>query len=96
LPSTAANNSTFQEKTMKKLQQFCMAGVFTLVLATATFGGHIGTPGVTQPPPPPPDELSATTSGSIETVRSPQNPEAISESVANFALDLLQTMLSVF
>jgi hypothetical protein len=93
LPSTAANNSTFQEKTMKKLQQFCMAGVFTLVLATATFGGHIGTPGITQPPPP--DELSAITQGSIDT-EGIQNSQATSDSVSDIALNLLQTMLTLF
>lgn len=76
---------------MKKLQQLCVAGVFTLVLTTATFAGDIQTPGVTQPPPPPPDELSATTPGDIATGRI-----ALSDSAIDFALDLLQTMLLVF
>ena len=80
---------------MKKLQQLCMAGVFTLVLTTATLAGDIGTPGFTQPPPPPPDELSATTPGDIAT-GGLQNSGAISDSVADIALSLLQTMLSVF
>jgi hypothetical protein len=89
----AANNSTFQEKTMKKLQQLCMAGVFTLVLTMTAFAGHIQTPGVMQPPP---DESSPTTLGDTETGPGVQNPEAISDSVTDIALDLLQTMLSVF
>lgn len=80
---------------MKKLQQLCMAGVFTLVLTTATFAGEISTPGLTPPPPPPPDELSATTPGDIAT-GGLQNSGAISDSVADIALNLLQTMLSVF
>lgn len=80
---------------MKKLQQLCMAGVFTLVLATATFAGDIQTPGFTQPPPPPPDELSATTPGDIHT-GGILSPQAMSDSVADIALNLLQTMLSVF
>jgi len=78
---------------MKKLQQLCMAGVFTLVLTTTTFAGDIHTGGLTQPPP---DESWPTTSGGIETGTGAQNPEAISDSVADIALDLLQTMLSVF
>ena len=32
---------------MKKLQQLCLAGVFTLLLTTATFAGEIGTGGKT-------------------------------------------------
>ena len=80
---------------MKKLQQLCMAGVFTLVLTTATFAGEISTGGFAPPPPPPPDELSATTPGDIQT-GGIQNPQATSDSVADIALGLLQTMLSVF
>lgn len=81
---------------MKKLQQLCMAGVFTLVLTTATFAGDIHTGGITQPPPPPPAASSATTPGGIETGPGVQNPEGISDSVADIALNLLQAMLSVF
>ena len=80
---------------MKKLQQLCMVGVFTLALTTATFAGDIHTPGITPPPPPPPDELSATTPGDIAT-GGIQNPQATSDSVIDLALNLLQTMLSVF
>jgi hypothetical protein len=93
LLSPAANNLTFQEKTMKKLQQLCMAGVFTLVLTTATFAGDIATPGKTQPPPP--DGSSAITPGDIHT-GGVQNPQAMSDSVADIALNLLQTMLAMF
>jgi hypothetical protein len=80
---------------MKKLQQLCMAGVFTLVLTTATFAGEISTGGLTQPPPPPPDGLSATAPGDIAT-GGLQNSGPSSDSVADIALNLLQTMLSVF
>ena len=79
---------------MKKLQQLCMAGVFTLMLTTATFAGDIATPGITQPPPPS-DESSATTPGDIHTPGI-QSPQAMSDSVADIVLNLLQTMLSVF
>ena len=78
---------------MKKLQQLCMAGVFTLVLTTATFAGDISTPG--SPQPPPPSASSTLAPGDIETPGI-QNPQATSDSVADFALNLLQTMLSLF
>ncbi|MGI9068537.1 MAG: hypothetical protein ACR2HX_19290 [Pyrinomonadaceae bacterium] len=81
---------------MKKLQQLCLAGVFTFVLTTTTFAGDIQTGGFTQPPPPPPDESTAIMPGDIETGPGVQNPHAISDSVAGLALNLLQTMLSVF
>ena len=79
---------------MKKLQQLCIAGVFTLMLTTATFAGDIATGGIAQPPPPP-DQSSATTPGDISTPGI-QSPQAMSDSVSDIALSLLQTMLSVF
>ncbi len=81
---------------MKKLQHLCMAAVFTLMLTTATLAGDIATGGFTPPPPPPPDGFSATTSGDTQTPGVVQNPEAISDPVTDIALNLLQTMLSVF
>jgi len=78
---------------MKKLQQLCMAGVFTLALTTATFAGEISTGG--SPQPPPPNQSSATAPGEIQTPGI-QSPQATSDSVTDFALNLLQTMLSVF
>ena len=79
---------------MKKLRQLCVAAMFTLVLTTATFAGDIATGGFTQPSPPP--ASSSSTSGSIETRSGVENPQDISDSVADLALNLLQTMLSVF
>jgi len=79
---------------MKKLQQISMAAVLTLMLATGVFAGIIETP-ATPPPPPPPDALSATSSGDIAT-GGLQNPQAMSDSVADIALNLLHTMMSVF
>ena len=78
---------------MKKLRQLCMSGVFTLVLTTATFAGDIHTGGIA--PPPSADESSATTQGDIAT-GGLQSPQGTSDSVADIALNLLQTMLSVF
>lgn len=81
---------------MKKLRQLCVATVFTLVLTTVTLGGDISTGGKTEPPPPPPPASSAITSGEIRTEQDIQNPEAMSDSVVHFALNLLQIMLTVF
>jgi hypothetical protein len=78
---------------MKKLRQFCIVSVFTLVLTTATFAGEIATGGAPQPPPP--NQSSATTPGEISTPGI-QSPQAMSDSVTDIALNLLQTMLSVF
>jgi hypothetical protein len=78
---------------MRKLQQFCVAGVFTLVLTTATFAGDIETGG--KPQPPPPAGSSATTLGDISTPGI-QNPQATSDSVTDIALNLLQTILALF
>jgi hypothetical protein len=71
-----------------------MAVVFTLVLATATFAGEIGTGGKT-PPPPPPASASTTTSSEV-----PLDPNADVDDeyqlVEDIALELLRTLLSVF
>lgn len=80
---------------MKKLEQLCIAGVFTFVLTTTTFAGHIGTPGITPPPPPLPSASSAIRQGDIAT-GGIHDPQVISNSVAEMALNLLQTMLLVF
>ena len=71
---------------MKRLQQLCMTGLFTLVLTTATFAGDIHTGGAQ---PLPPDQSSAPMPGDIEA-------GAMSDSVADIVLNLLQTMLSAF
>jgi hypothetical protein len=78
---------------MKKLPQLCMAGLFTLVLTTATFAGDIHTGGAPQPLPPNPS--SATAPGDIAT-GGIQDSQATSDSVADIVLNLLQTMLSAF
>lgn len=78
---------------MKKLQRLCMASAFTLLLTTLTFAGDIQTPGRTAPVPP--DPSSTTMPGDIHTPGL-QNSQALDDSFVEIALDLLQTMLSVF
>jgi hypothetical protein len=79
---------------MKKIQRLCLVSAFILVLTTATFAGEIST-GKT-PPPPPPASSSAMTPGEIDTPRAIPNPQGTSDSVTDIALEVLQTMLSVF
>jgi hypothetical protein len=79
---------------MKKLQRLCIAGVFLLVLTTTAFAGDIHTPGITHPPPP--VESSATTLGHIQPDGAKESPQAMSDSVVDIALNLLQTVLSRF
>jgi len=77
---------------MKKLQQLCLAAVFTLALTTATFAGDIQTGGKTEPPPPPP--ASATSPGEIQ-IDSKDDAGDEYQLLEDIALDLL-LMLSVF
>lgn len=79
---------------MKKLQQLCAAVVFTLVLTTVALGGDISTGGKSEPPVPPSSATIA--SGEIQTEQDIQNPEAVSDSVADLAIDLLYIMLTMF
>ena len=85
---------------MKKLQRLCVATVFLLVLTTATFAGEISTPGIAQPTPTPaPASSSAMTAGEIPIGESSSTSEvdvSESNSLTDFAFDLLQIMLSVF
>lgn len=81
---------------MKKLQQLCLAGVFTLVLASAAFAGDIATGGRTEPPPPPPpNPASATTSGEIP-IAAKGDADYEYQIVEDLALGLLRTLLSVY
>jgi hypothetical protein len=83
---------------MKKLQRLCAATVFALLLTSATLAGEISTPGIAQPSPtPPPSSVMA--AGEIPVLgRSSTSELEVSEStlLTDFALDLLQIMLSVF
>jgi hypothetical protein len=78
---------------MRILQQLIMAVVLTLALSASAFAGIIGT----SPEAPPPEPPSATATGTISTgpgdaqsIGAPSNP------VMDVALNLLQSVLSVF
>lgn len=82
---------------MKKLQRFTIAVVLTLALSASAFAGDIW---LGKAPPPPPEPPSATAPGIIHTgIQTPseqQNSAAPSEAFAEIALNLLQSLLSVF
>jgi hypothetical protein len=83
---------------MKTLRQFCVAFVLTLTFTLPAFAGDIHTT-VTAPPPPPstsstaPGEISTGVAGDISTTIS---EEATTASMAETALNLLQSVLSLF
>ena len=75
---------------MRRLQQLSMAALLTLILATGALAGIMETPPAPAAPP-------ATAAGTIETVPSDQQASAVpSELVAEVALNLLQSALSMF
>ncbi len=75
---------------MRRLQQLSMAAVLTLMLATGALAGIMETPPSPAAPP-------ATATGTVETAPSDQQASAVpSESVAEVALNLLQSALSMF
>jgi hypothetical protein len=76
---------------MRRLQQLSMAAVLTLILATGALAGIMETPPAPEAPP-------ATATGTVETVPSDQQAASAgpSQSVAEVALNLLQSALSMF
>jgi hypothetical protein len=78
---------------MKKIQQLGMAAVVTLVFTASAFAGDITT-GLAPPSPP---QASATTGEIPIPVAGDISVDSVlPDSVATVALNLLQTMLSVF
>ena len=78
---------------MKKLQQFGITVVLSLIVATSAYAGDIY---IGKTPPPPPDPSAAAAAGDIATPGDIHLPGAPSNSVTDTALNLLQTLLTVF
>jgi hypothetical protein len=84
---------------MKTLRQFCVAFVLTLTLTLPAFAGDIHT--MFTPPPPPPASTSSTAPGDIHTtvagdISTMSTEEATTASMTETALNLLQSVLSLF
>ncbi len=82
---------------MRALRQLSVALVLTLALAITAFAGEIQT-GITSPPPPP---QTVTVAGEIQTGVAGQEETdsgeaTAADSVAEIALNLLQSVLSLF
>jgi hypothetical protein len=78
---------------MKNSQRLCMIGVLTLLLSTTGLAGDIHT-GIA--PPPPDDPPFAAVPVDPSTPQVIQNQEGASETIADIALSLAQTILTVF
>jgi hypothetical protein len=77
---------------MRRLRQLSMAVVLTLMLGTCGLAGIIDCPPA---PAPPPSSVMAT--GTIDTPPSnQQNSAGVSDPIIDVALNLLQSVLSVF
>lgn len=88
--SIVINHSFLQGETMKVLRPFLAATVLTLALSLNTFAGQMET-GFTSAPP---DQPNAT--GQMETGIAPTSEGATPDSVAEVALNLIQSVLSLF
>lgn len=83
---------------MKALRRFCAASLLTLALTLPVSAGYIST-GVTSPPPPPapasaPGDSSTSVAGEISTTKSEE--ATANDSVTEIALNLIQSVLSLF
>jgi hypothetical protein len=79
---------------MEKLTKLTIVVVLTLMLATSALAGDIGIPVV--PPPPPAASSVLTTPGEMQIPGNTGTPTASSDSMTELALNLLQTVLSIF
>lgn len=77
---------------MRRFRELSIAVVLALMLANGAFAGSIGTG-----PEPPPEPPSATAPGSIGTPPSDAQPEVVAtDPIVDVALELMQSLLSLF
>ena len=92
MPSSSLKLSFQEKKLMRKLRQLSMAVVLALMLGAPALAGIIGCP-----PEPAPEPPSATATGTIDTPPSDAQPVAApTDPVVDIALNLLQSVLSIF
>jgi hypothetical protein len=97
----AYHNRSDKENDMKNLRRLSVALVFALALTAPALAGDIETPFAPPPPPSQAQAQTATTDGDIETGITGQAETASSETAVNnsateAALNLLQSVLSLF
>ena len=86
---------------MQNLRTLCAAVVLALALAAPAFAGNIHT-GVASPPPPPQPasmtvgQTGSEANGTIHTGMAESESEPEADTVAEIALTLLQSVLSLF
>ena len=78
---------------MRRLRQLSMAVLLTLMVSASAFAGIIDGPPAPAPPPEPP---LATATGIIETPPSAEAVTPATDPVVDVALNLLQSVLSLF
>lgn len=79
---------------MRLFKQFCAACVLTLALTLSAFAGEMSA-GITAPPPPPQQAVAQGDMGAGVTGEMPSGLTAI-DPVTEIALNLLQSLLSLF
>ena len=79
---------------MKQLQRLTMAAVLVLIIAMSALAGEIPIPG-TAPMPTPQSSTLTTTPGNVP-IRVTDNEDSATQLLEELALDLLQTLLSVY
>jgi hypothetical protein len=72
---------------MKRIRQLIVSTVFTVVVSSVALAGDMWTPGLTNPPP---------TGGGRVTISVSQNDITALDTVAETALLIYQSMLSLF
>jgi hypothetical protein len=76
---------------MRKLRQLSIAVLLALIISAPTFAGIIGTP-----PEPTPEPQAAAATGITDTPPSAAPANLATDPVVNVALNLLQSVLSLF
>jgi hypothetical protein len=78
---------------MRRLRQLSMAVLLTLMVSASAFAGIIDGPPA---PTPPPESPLATATGTIETPPSAEAVTQATDPAVDVALNLLQSVLSLF
>jgi hypothetical protein len=97
LYSTIRITDSIQEKSMKSLKKVCAAVLLTLIISLTTLAGDMSC-GITAPPP---QQSQAATTGDISAGiasadKATGDEAMVANSVTEIALNLMQSVLSLF